>query len=144
MWMLPKAHWGEYENAATVEPLGRADEVARWSGVRTAARACPSGQVLTGGSTQIGVRLDLLGDRMGVGPADEQLIEGAALQLNPDRWLALRHRDCRSSPQTAPRADLPASGDGQARCAQATCCPNSIRLDSYGPYLAQGHLEVAD
>jgi catechol-2,3-dioxygenase len=42
MWMLPKAHWGEYENAATVEPLQLADEVARWGGVRTAAELVPA------------------------------------------------------------------------------------------------------
>jgi catechol-2,3-dioxygenase len=37
MWMLPKAEWGEYENAAPVERLDLPREVARWAGVRTAA-----------------------------------------------------------------------------------------------------------
>lgn len=36
MWMLPRASWGEYENAAPVERLDLAGEVARWGGVRTA------------------------------------------------------------------------------------------------------------
>jgi catechol-2,3-dioxygenase len=41
MWMLPKAHWGEYENTAPVERLDLASEVARWSGVHTAAELVP-------------------------------------------------------------------------------------------------------
>jgi len=41
MWMLPKASWGEYENAAPVERLDLAGEVARWGGVRTAAELVP-------------------------------------------------------------------------------------------------------
>ena len=41
MWMLPKAHWGEYENAAPVEHLDLPGEVARWGGVRTAAELVP-------------------------------------------------------------------------------------------------------
>jgi catechol-2,3-dioxygenase len=41
MWMLPKANWGEYENAAPVERLDLAGEVARWGGVRTAAELVP-------------------------------------------------------------------------------------------------------
>jgi catechol-2,3-dioxygenase len=41
MWMLPKAHWGEYENTASVERLDLPDEVARWGGVRTAAELVP-------------------------------------------------------------------------------------------------------
>jgi catechol-2,3-dioxygenase len=41
MWMLPKAHWGEYENAAPVERLDLAGEVSRWGGVRTAAELVP-------------------------------------------------------------------------------------------------------
>ena len=41
MWMLPKAHWGEYENAAPIERLDLAGEVARWGGVRTAAELVP-------------------------------------------------------------------------------------------------------
>ncbi|GAB2586385.1 glyoxalase [Paractinoplanes abujensis] len=36
MWMLPRADWGEYENAAPVDRLDLAAEVARWSGVSTA------------------------------------------------------------------------------------------------------------
>ena len=41
MWMLPKAHWGEYENAAPVDRLDLAAEVARWGGVSTAAELVP-------------------------------------------------------------------------------------------------------
>jgi catechol-2,3-dioxygenase len=41
MWMLPKAHWGDYENAAPIERLDLAGEVARWGGVRTAAELVP-------------------------------------------------------------------------------------------------------
>ena len=41
MWMLPKAKWGEYENAAPIERLDLAGEVARWGGVRTAAELVP-------------------------------------------------------------------------------------------------------
>src|SRR5687767_4198808 len=37
MWMLPRASWGEFENAAPIDRLNLDDEVARWSGVRTAA-----------------------------------------------------------------------------------------------------------
>ncbi|NGN91155.1 VOC family protein [Nocardioides sp. KC13] len=37
MWMLPRAHWGDFENAAPVDRLDLAKDVARWSGVRTAA-----------------------------------------------------------------------------------------------------------
>jgi catechol-2,3-dioxygenase len=36
MWMVPFSSWGEYANAAPVEPLDLAGEVARWSGRRTA------------------------------------------------------------------------------------------------------------
>jgi catechol-2,3-dioxygenase len=36
MWMLPRAEWGQYENAAPIDRLDLADEVRRWSGVRTA------------------------------------------------------------------------------------------------------------
>jgi catechol-2,3-dioxygenase len=36
MWMLPRDAWGEYENAAPVERLDLAGEVARWGGRRTA------------------------------------------------------------------------------------------------------------
>lgn len=38
MWMLPRQHWGEYANAAPVEPLELDDELRRWSGVPTAGR----------------------------------------------------------------------------------------------------------
>ncbi|MCH1865493.1 VOC family protein [Nocardioides sp. CFH 31398] len=41
MWMLPRAQWGEHENAAPVERLDLPGEVARWSGVRTAAELVP-------------------------------------------------------------------------------------------------------
>ncbi|MFE6509293.1 VOC family protein [Nocardioides sp. NPDC057767] len=37
MWMLPRADWGDFENAAPVDRLDLAKDVARWSGVRTAA-----------------------------------------------------------------------------------------------------------
>ena len=36
MWMLPRSAWGEYEQAAVVEHLDLAAELARWSGVGTA------------------------------------------------------------------------------------------------------------
>ena len=36
MWMLPRSAWGEYEQAAVVEHLDLAGELARWSGVGTA------------------------------------------------------------------------------------------------------------
>lgn len=41
MWMLPKAHWGAYENAAPVERLDLPAELARWAGVPTAAELVP-------------------------------------------------------------------------------------------------------
>jgi catechol-2,3-dioxygenase len=41
MWMLPKADWGAYENAAPVERLDLFGEVERWGGVRTAAELVP-------------------------------------------------------------------------------------------------------
>lgn len=37
MWMLPRAEWGDFENAAPVDRLDLAKDVARWSGVSTAA-----------------------------------------------------------------------------------------------------------
>ena len=37
MWMLPREEWGAFENAAPIEPLDLDAEVARWSGVGTAA-----------------------------------------------------------------------------------------------------------
>ena len=41
MWMLPKASWGDYENAAPIERLDLAGEAARWGGVRTASELVP-------------------------------------------------------------------------------------------------------
>jgi len=41
MWMLPKAHWGDYEHAAPVDRLDLSAEVRRWAGVRTAAELAP-------------------------------------------------------------------------------------------------------
>ncbi|MBA2443998.1 MAG: VOC family protein [Nocardioidaceae bacterium] len=38
MWMLPRADWGEYETAATVDVLDLDAEVSRWSGVPTAGK----------------------------------------------------------------------------------------------------------
>ncbi|MCU1519250.1 MAG: Glyoxalase/bleomycin resistance protein/dioxygenase [Pseudarthrobacter sp.] len=38
MWMLPRQHWGEYENAAPVAPLELDADLARWSGMPTAGR----------------------------------------------------------------------------------------------------------
>ena len=37
MWMLPRSSWGEFENAAPIKTLDIEAEVARWSGVKTAA-----------------------------------------------------------------------------------------------------------
>jgi catechol-2,3-dioxygenase len=41
MWMVPKDSWGEYANAAPIDTLNLAAEVAQWSGVRTAAELVP-------------------------------------------------------------------------------------------------------
>ena len=41
MWMLPRAQWGAYENAAPVDRLDLDAEVARWSGVGTSAELVP-------------------------------------------------------------------------------------------------------
>ncbi len=41
MWMLPRASWGEYADAAPVERLDLAAEVERWSGVRTGSELVP-------------------------------------------------------------------------------------------------------
>ena len=41
MWMLPRASWGEFEDTAPVERLDLEADVARWSGVRTAAELVP-------------------------------------------------------------------------------------------------------
>ena len=40
--MLPKAHWGEYENAAPIDRLDLGAEVSRWGGVSTAAELVPA------------------------------------------------------------------------------------------------------
>ena len=37
MWMLPRSSWGEFENAAPIEHLDIEAEVARWTGIKTAA-----------------------------------------------------------------------------------------------------------
>ncbi len=37
MWMLPRAEWGAWAHVAPIDHLDLAGEVARWSGVRTAA-----------------------------------------------------------------------------------------------------------
>jgi catechol-2,3-dioxygenase len=36
MWMVPRSAWADYANAAPIEPLDLAGEVALWSGRRTA------------------------------------------------------------------------------------------------------------
>ena len=41
MWMLPKASWGDFANAAPVERLDLAAEIKQWSGIRTAAELVP-------------------------------------------------------------------------------------------------------
>ncbi|HUG86352.1 MAG TPA: hypothetical protein VMM13_17430, partial [Euzebya sp.] len=41
MWMLPREEWGAFEHAAPVDRLDLAAEVARWSGVATAAQITP-------------------------------------------------------------------------------------------------------
>jgi hypothetical protein len=41
MWMLPRASWGEYADAAPVERLDLSAEVRTWGGVRTAAELVP-------------------------------------------------------------------------------------------------------
>jgi catechol-2,3-dioxygenase len=41
MWMLPKQSWGAYANAAPIERLDLAAEVAEWGGVRTASELVP-------------------------------------------------------------------------------------------------------
>jgi catechol-2,3-dioxygenase len=41
MWMLPRAAWGDYESAAPIDRLDLDAEVARWTGVRTAAELVP-------------------------------------------------------------------------------------------------------
>ncbi|HSF34591.1 MAG TPA: VOC family protein [Nocardioides sp.] len=44
MWMLPKAEWGAYADAAPVERLDLAGDVRRWGGVRTAGELVPLGE----------------------------------------------------------------------------------------------------
>ncbi|MGQ0433706.1 MAG: VOC family protein [Microthrixaceae bacterium] len=44
MWMLPREAWGAYENAAPIDHLDLADELARWSGVSTAGTIVTDGQ----------------------------------------------------------------------------------------------------
>jgi catechol-2,3-dioxygenase len=41
MWMLPRASWGRYANAAPIDRLDLAGEVREWSGVRTAGEVVP-------------------------------------------------------------------------------------------------------
>ena len=41
MWMLPRAEWGAYENAAPIDRLDLPGDVRRWAGVRTAAELVP-------------------------------------------------------------------------------------------------------
>lgn len=41
MWMLPRAEWGAYADAAPVERLDLAADVRRWGGVRTAGELVP-------------------------------------------------------------------------------------------------------
>ena len=41
MWMLPRASWGDFANAAPVERLDLAAEIKQWSGIRTAAELVP-------------------------------------------------------------------------------------------------------
>jgi catechol-2,3-dioxygenase len=37
MWMVPREHWGEYENAAPTRPLDLEAEIKRWRGYSTRA-----------------------------------------------------------------------------------------------------------
>jgi catechol-2,3-dioxygenase len=41
MWMLPKASWGRFANAAPIDHLDLAREIERWSGVATAHELVP-------------------------------------------------------------------------------------------------------
>jgi catechol-2,3-dioxygenase len=41
MWMLPRADWGAFEQAAPVDHLDLAAEIRRWTGVPTAGRITP-------------------------------------------------------------------------------------------------------
>lgn len=49
MWMLPKAHWGDYADAAPVDRLDLAGDIARWAGVRTAAELVPLDEAAAAG-----------------------------------------------------------------------------------------------
>ena len=40
-WMLPKAEWGAFENAAPIERLDLRADLVRWAGVRTADELRP-------------------------------------------------------------------------------------------------------
>ncbi len=37
MWMLPRASWGDFENAAPIEHLDLPADIRRWAGIGTAA-----------------------------------------------------------------------------------------------------------
>ena len=41
MWMLPKAHWGDFADSAPTQRLDLPAEVDRWAGVSTAAELVP-------------------------------------------------------------------------------------------------------
>jgi catechol-2,3-dioxygenase len=43
MWMLPRHAWGDYEHTAPIDHLDLTDELARWSGVRTADEPTTNG-----------------------------------------------------------------------------------------------------
>lgn len=43
MWMLPRHAWGDYEHTAPIDHLDLPDELARWSGVRTADEPTTTG-----------------------------------------------------------------------------------------------------
>jgi catechol-2,3-dioxygenase len=49
MWMLPREAWGAYESAAPIDHLDLADELRRWSGVRTAGSITPTPASSAGG-----------------------------------------------------------------------------------------------
>ncbi len=44
MWMLPREAWGDYVNSAPIDLLDLADEVRRWTGVRTAGEIVAAGE----------------------------------------------------------------------------------------------------
>lgn len=41
MWMLPRSSWGQYADAAPIDPLDLPGEIRRWTGVRTASELVP-------------------------------------------------------------------------------------------------------